>query len=120
MKSWYEKGERWYLDNAELASLNQYSETFLVSDPDVEALLSYYDFFNCTNWKAESMNTICAHIRLEKPTKAQTMRLAEAIRKYNGGQRPKPVKGINHHYVPYTGLNGQSPVARVLSTTSGT
>ena len=120
VKSWYDQGERWYLDNSELASLNQYSETFLVSDPDVEALLSNYDFFNCSKWKAESMNTICAYIRLEKPTKAQTMRLAEAIRKYNGGQRPKLVKGIKQHYVPETGLQGQSPVARVQSTASGT
>jgi putative DNA primase/helicase len=119
-KAWYDSGERWYLDDAELALLNQYSETFLVSDPDVEALLSNYDFFNCSNWKAESMNTICAHIRLEKPTKAQTMRLAEAIRKYNGGQRPKPVNGINHHYVPDNSLIRAFPVALDKSTTSGT
>ena len=120
VKSWYDQGERWYLDNAELASLNQYSETFLVSDPDVEALLSHYDFFNCSSWKAEPMRTICTHIRIEKPTRAQTMRLAEAIRKYNGGKKPKIVDGFNHHYVPDTGLKGQSPVAIVGGTASGT
>jgi putative DNA primase/helicase len=120
VKSWYDNGERWYLSDAELKLLNQYSETFLVSDPDVEALLSNYDFYNCPGWKATSMNTICAHIRLEKPTKAQTMRLAEAIRKYNGGQRPKLVNGINHHYVPDTGLMGRSPVPWVQTTGSGT
>jgi hypothetical protein len=120
LKSWYDNGERWYLSDAELKLLNQYSETFLVSDPDVEALLSHYDFFNCSSWKATLMNTICAHIRLDKPTKAQIMRLAEAIRKYNGGQRPKLVNGINHHYVPDTGLMGRSPVPWVQTTGSGT
>jgi predicted P-loop ATPase len=108
VKTWYDSGEGWFLNDAELVSLNQYSETFLVSDPDVEALLSHYDFFRCSGWIAESMNKICANIGIEKSTKSQQMRLAEAIRKYNGGQRPKPVNGISHHYVPDTGLKGQS------------
>jgi predicted P-loop ATPase len=120
VKSWYESGERWFLNATELVSLNQYSETFLVSDPDVEVLLSHYDFFNCTSWKAEPMNTICAYIRIEKPTKSQQMRLAEAIRKFNGGQNPKIVNGLKHHYVPDMGLKGRSPVAFVGETASGT
>jgi predicted P-loop ATPase len=120
VKSWYDAGERWFLNDMELVSLNLYSETFLVSDPDVEALLSRYDFFNCTNWKAETMNSICVNLSIVKPTKPQQMKLAEAIRKYNGGKKPYPVNGINHHYVPDMSLKGLSPVAIVGSTASGT
>ena len=120
VKSWYDAGERWFLNNMELMSLNQYSEIFMVSDPDVEALLSRYDFFNCANWKAESMNSICVNLGIEKPTKAQQMRLAESIKKYNGGQKPKISSGVKYHYIPDTGLKGQSPVPIIGSTASGT
>jgi predicted P-loop ATPase len=120
VKTWYDAGERWFLNDVERASLDQYSETFLVSDPEIEALLLRYDFFNCTNWKAESMNSICVNLGIEKPTRPQQMKLAEAIRKYNGGQKPYPVNGIKHHYVPDTGLKGQSPVPIIGSTASGT
>ena len=120
VKSWYDAGERWFLNDGELVSLNQYSESFLVSDPDVEALLSRYDFFNCTNWKAESMNSICVNLGIEKPTIAQQMRLAVSIKKYNGGQKPKISTGVKYHYIPDTGLKGQSPVPINGSNASGT
>jgi predicted P-loop ATPase len=120
VKSWYDAGERWFLNDGELVALNQYSESFLVSDPDVEALLSRYDFFNCTNWKAESMNSICFNLGIEKPTKSQQMRLAVSIKKYNGGQKPKTSNGVRYHYIPDTSINGQSPVAIIGSTASGT
>ncbi len=99
-KSWYEAGERWYLNDSELALLNQHSETFLVSDPDVEALLTQYPFVGCVSWTTQRMGQICTTIGIEKPTRAQTMRLAEAIRKYNGGQRPKESNGVKYHFVP--------------------
>jgi putative DNA primase/helicase len=120
VKSWYDSGELWFLNDVELVSLNQYSETFLVSDPDVETLLSRYDFFNCINWKAETMNSICMNLGIEKPTRPQQMKLAEAIKKYNGGKKPYPVNGIKHHYVPDMSLKGLSPVVIVGSTASGT
>lgn len=109
VKSWYDAGERWYLSSAELASLNHYSETFLVSDPDVEALLGTYSFFGCTEWTSKTMQAICVEIRIEKPTRVQTMRLAEAIRKYNGGQRPRMSNGLKYHYVPDTSFRGLNP-----------
>ncbi len=120
VKSWYDSGELWFLNDAELDRLNQYSETFLVSDPDVEALLSYYNFYNCTNWKTENMNTICANLGIQKPIKSQQMRLAEAIRKYNGGQKSYPLNGVKQHYVPDTTHKSQSPVAIVVVAASGT
>ena len=40
-KTWYDKGEVWYLSNAEVLVLSQYSDTFMISDPDVEALLNH-------------------------------------------------------------------------------
>lgn len=120
VKTWYDAEERWFLNDVELMSLNQYSETFLVSDPEIEALLLRYDFFNCTNWKAESMNSICLNLGIEKPTRPQQMKLAEAIKKYNGGQKPKTSNGVKYHYIPDTSINGQSPVAIVGSSASGT
>lgn len=109
VKSWYDVGDRWYLSAAELALLNEYSETFLVSDPDVEALLDTYSFFGCTEWTSQTMQAICAEIRIEKPTRAQTMRLAEAIRKYNGWKRPRMSNGLKYHYVPDTSFRGLNP-----------
>jgi putative DNA primase/helicase len=122
VKSWYDAGERWYLDDAELKLLNQYSETFLVSDPDVETLLNQYQFIGCNKWSKQTMAQICAALGIEKPTRAQTMRLAEAIRKYNGNQRPTESNGVKYHYVPdrgvvFTGAGGggaiEAPVAPV-------
>ena len=100
VKTWYANKESWYLDSNELNLLNQYSETFMVSDPDVESLLSRFPFVGCTIWKRMKMNDICAQIDLFKPTKGQQMRLAEAIRKYNGGQKPYQSSGVKLHVVP--------------------
>ncbi len=99
-KSWYDAGERWYLNDSENVLLNQHSETFLVSDPDVEALLTHYPFVGCTSWTKQTMGEICTKISIDKPTKGQMMRLAEAIRKHNGGQRPKESNGVKFHFVP--------------------
>ena len=74
----------------------------MVADPDVEALLDAYPFQGCTTWEKVTMHEICKTIGIEKPNKGQTMRLAEAIRRYNGGQKPHRSNGLNHHYVPDT------------------
>jgi hypothetical protein len=99
-KTWYEAGEKWYLSVAELKQLEQYSDVFMTSDPDVELLLSHYQFAGCTSWVHKSMKDICIAIGLEKPTKAQFMRLAAAILKRNGNQRPRSSNGVKYHYVP--------------------
>lgn len=100
VKTWYDSGERWYLNNQELNTLNQYSEQFVVNDPDIEALLSKYPFVGCTQWTAELMKDICRKAYIENPTKAQAMKLASAIRKYNGGQRPLNSNQGGRHFVP--------------------
>ena len=46
------------------------------------------------------MMNICSDIGIEKPTKYQTMRLAEAIRKYNGGHGSRKSNGVAWHRVP--------------------
>lgn len=124
VKTWYDAGEEWYLNSAEMAQLNQYSETFLISDPDVEKLLCHYTFAGCTNWTALSMNEICVAIGIDRPARPQTMRLAAAIRKYNGGQAPKVSNGVKYHYVParQTTAPASSPAhgPSGISGTSGT
>jgi len=50
VKSWYDSGEKWFLNSQELTLLNHYSEQFMVSDPDIEELLSKYPFAGCTQW----------------------------------------------------------------------
>lgn len=100
VKTWYQAGEKWYLSQQEVAMLNQYSEQFMVSDPDIEALLDKYPFTGCTTWSAELMKDICHKIDIEHPTKGQTMKLASAIRKYNGGQKPQITNKGGRHFVP--------------------
>jgi len=100
VKTWYQTGEKWYLNQQEVAMLNQYSEQFMVSDPDIEALLDKYPFTGCTTWSAELMKDICHKIDIEHPTKGQTMKLASAIRKYNGGQKPQITNKGGRHFVP--------------------
>jgi putative DNA primase/helicase len=100
VKTWYYSGEKWYLNNQELDTLNQYSEQFMVNDPDIEALLSKYPFIGCTQWTAELMKEICRKAYIDNPTKAQTMKLASAIRKYNGGQKPLNSNQGGRHFVP--------------------
>ena len=100
VKSWYDAGEKWYLDQTETDKLRQYSETFLVNDPDVEVLLAKFRFAGCSKWVDRKMQDICVDIGIERPTKAQTMRLADAIRRHNGGQRPRESNGVKYHYVP--------------------
>ena len=99
-KCWYDSGEVWYLDSAEIALLNQYSETFVISDPDVEALLHRYPFAGCTHWEEKLMRDICKGIGIENHTKVQSMRIAAAIKKHNGGQRPRESNGLKYHHVP--------------------
>ena len=100
VKSWYDAGEKWYLSQSELETLNSYSNYFVVMSPEVEALLDRYEFFQCTEWEPKLMKDICLSIELTKPTTAQTMRLALAIRAHNGGIPPKKLKGLNYHFVP--------------------
>jgi putative DNA primase/helicase len=100
VKTFYDAGERWYLDSSELTQLSQYSGAFLTQDPEVEKLLSHYGFVGCTNWTASKMTDICAAIGVEKPSKAQMMRLAAAIRNHNGGQTPRVSSGVKYHFVP--------------------
>jgi putative DNA primase/helicase len=100
VKTWYDQGDRWYLDDGEKRALEQYSEKFLVLDPEVEILLSRYQFAGCTNWEEKTLVEICRVLYIGNPTKGQFMKLAQAIKKYNGDQRPRLSNGLKYHYVP--------------------
>jgi putative DNA primase/helicase len=98
--SWYLAGETWHLSPSEKITLETHCEMFMMNDPEVEALLEHYPFHGCTSWEKKTMSEICRAIGIEKPTKAQHMRLAEAIRRLNGGQRSQKSNGQNRHFVP--------------------
>jgi hypothetical protein len=100
VKTWYEAGETWHLNAIEIKQLNEYSEQFSISDPLIEALHSNYDFPGCTKWEPVLMNQIAFRMGLEKVNKGESMRIAAAIRKANGGQKPKISNGNRYHFVP--------------------
>ena len=100
MKTWYEAGETWHLNALEIKQLNESSEQFSISDPLIEMLHSNYDFSGCAKWEPVLMNQIALRIGLDKVNKGESMRIAAAIRKANGGQKPKISNGNRYHYVP--------------------
>lgn len=100
VKTWFDSGESWHLDSAEIKMLNDYSERFTISDPIIEALHSSYDFTTYKELEAVSMKDICEKIGLEKPSTGETMKIATEIRKRNGGKSPKHSNGRKYHYVP--------------------
>ena len=98
--TWYNKGETWFLSDSEKSALELHCESFIVIDPDIEALLSYYPFFGCTVWKEETMTRICEYLEIKNPSRGQMMRIAEAIRKHNGGHASRKSNGLSYHKVP--------------------
>jgi putative DNA primase/helicase len=104
--SWYLRGETWHLTASEQVALERHCETFRINEPEVEALLEHYPFEGCTTWERKTMGEICRAISLEKPTKAQHMRLAEAIRRHNGGQKPHKSNSQSWHFVPAINVIG--------------
>ena len=69
------------------------------------------------------MKDICIDISIDKPTKPQTMRLAAAIKKYNGGRLPRESNGLKYHYVPdkYAIMQAKNTTSQTTSSgTSGT
>lgn len=100
IKDIYDRGESWHLTKIELNQLNQHTEQFLVTEPVVEMLLKKYNFTGCTKWQEKLMVDICLDINLDRPTKGDMQKLAAAIKKFNGNQKPKRSNGKNYHYVP--------------------
>jgi putative DNA primase/helicase len=100
VKSVYDRGENWHLSKAELFSLNQHSEQFTLTDPVVEMLLKKYDFAGCSKWQEKLMVDICSDIYHDRPTRGDMQKLASAIKKYNGNQKPRQSNGKKYHYVP--------------------
>ena len=100
VKTIYDRGESWHLSKAELILLNQHSEQFTVTEPVVEMLLKKYDFAGCTKWQEKLMVDICSDIYIEHPTRGDMQKLASAIKKYNGNQKPRQSNGKKYHYVP--------------------
>ena len=100
VKTIYDRGESWHLSKAELVRLNQHSQQFTIMEPAVEMLLKSYDFAGCTKWQERLMVDICSDIYLNHPTKGDMQKLASAIKRYNGNQKPRESNGKKYHYVP--------------------
>ena len=100
VKTIYDRGESWHLSKSELTLLNKHSEQFTVTEPVVEMLLKKYDFAVCTKWQERLIVDICTDINLDHPTKGDMQKLALAIKKYNGNQKPRESNGKKYHFVP--------------------
>jgi hypothetical protein len=51
------------------------------------------------------MVDICSDIYHDRPTRGDMQKLASAIKKYNGNQKPRQSNGKKYHYVPELKLN---------------
>ena len=100
VKTWYDAGEKWYLNQTAMQELEQHSRTHMVADPEIEALLAYYKFEGCERWTEKTMSAICMTLSISNPTRSTCMRLAAAIRKHNGGRLPRESNGVKYHVVP--------------------
>ncbi len=100
MKFNYDAGETWHLSKLEMQQLNIYSEQFTVTEPAIEKLLKKYDFASCVKWQQALMSDICTAIDMPYATKGEIQKLASAIRKYNGDQKPRESNGKKYHYIP--------------------
>ncbi len=104
--TWYRSGEAWHLNEDEQKCLAQYTERFTVTDPAVDLLLQKFDFALAQLWDWHSMADICGALGLDRATKADQMRLAATIVKYNGKMKSRRTNGATYHYVP--SLTGQT------------
>lgn len=108
MKTLYDLGVTWHMSAVELGELNAHCALFEVSEPIVEKLLSRFEFDQCADWQHMRMKDIVVQLEVYSATKADEVALAKAIRKYNGNQPPKIIKGVREHIVPKVMRGGTS------------
>lgn len=85
VKTIYEAGESWYLDEAELASLNESNEQFMTLDPIAERLETRLDWDAPSfDWCWRTATEIALAIGLANPNRSDVTRVAAYLHKTRG------------------------------------
>lgn len=85
VKTLYDAGESWYLDEAELASLNESNEQFMTLDPIAERLETRLDWdAPSLDWKWKTSTEIALMIGLQNPSRSDVTRIASYLQKNKG------------------------------------
>ena len=85
VKTLYQAGKSWYLDEAELASLNESNEQFMALDPVAERLETKLDWEAVgIDWKWKTATEIALVIGLVNPSRSDVTRVAAYLHKTRG------------------------------------
>jgi hypothetical protein len=86
----YRAGERWYLDQNDVAELNDHNADYTVVDPIDERLGQGFDWAaQPVHWVWMTATQALQHCGIKDPTKANTIAASIALKKLNGAQRKK-------------------------------
>jgi hypothetical protein len=100
VKTLYQAGESWFLDEAELASLNESNEQFMTLDPIAERLETRLDWdAPSIDWKWRTATEIALLIGLSNPSRSDVTRVATYLHKTRGCTARR-TNGISKTLVP--------------------
>jgi putative DNA primase/helicase len=86
----YRAGERWYLDQNDVAELNEHNADYTVVDPIDERLGQGFDWAaQPVHWVWMTATQALQRCGIKDPTKANTIAASIALKKLNGAQRKK-------------------------------
>jgi hypothetical protein len=88
LKLW-QSGEKFNLDQAEVAELNEHNQAFTVADPIEELLLGKFNWREFDSWEWLTATEVLIKIGVTQPTKKQTITASSVLRKANGGRHRK-------------------------------
>ena len=100
IKTLYRAGESWFLDEAELASLNESNEQFMTLDPITERLETKLDWdAPGFDWKWRTATDVALSIGLANPGRSDVTRVATYLQKNRGCTRRRS-NGMTMTLVP--------------------
>lgn len=83
----YLNGESHYFGKEDIALLNESNESYDAIDPVAERIDESLDWdSDPSGWRWEQVTTVLLDCGIDRPTRADTMKASEHIRKRNGGQ----------------------------------
>lgn len=88
LKLW-QSGEKFHLDQAEVAELNEHNQAFTVADPIEELLLGKFNWRDPKGWEWLTATEALIKIGVAQPTKGQTITASRVLNNANGGRKRK-------------------------------
>lgn len=86
----YRAGERWYLSMDQAAELGDHNQDFTVVDPIDERIAAGFCWGEgVTVWDWATATEVLMRIKVQEPSKNQTITASRVLQKLNGGQRKK-------------------------------